>query len=103
MGCQLFRAGKEERGNSPFSISLWRVKVQWTVAREEEPDMADYEIFELKEVVLQCGLTLRQAQLVYKTYGELNAARDNVIVMPTFYGGQLAENEVMIAAWHALD
>jgi homoserine O-acetyltransferase len=65
--------------------------------------MADYEIFELKEVVLQCGLTLRQAKLVYKTYGELNAARDNVIVMPTFYGGQLAENEVMIAAWHALD
>ena len=65
--------------------------------------MADYEIFELKEVVLQCGLTLRQAKLAYKTYGELNAARDNVIVMPTFYGGQLAENEVMIAAWHALD
>jgi homoserine acetyltransferase len=65
--------------------------------------MADYEIFELREVVLQCGLTLRQAKLVYKTYGELNAARDNVIVMPTFYGGQLAENEVMIAAWQALD
>ncbi|MBI3801519.1 MAG: alpha/beta fold hydrolase [Deltaproteobacteria bacterium] len=65
--------------------------------------MADYETFELREVVLQCGLTLRQAKLVYKTYGELNAARDNVIVMPTFYGSQLAENEVMIAAWRSLD
>src|SRR5215510_1211909 len=65
--------------------------------------MADYEIFELGQVALQCGLTLPQAKLAYKTYGELNAARDNVIVMPTFYGGQLAENEVMIAAWHALD
>ena len=65
--------------------------------------MAAYEIFELGEVILQCGLTLRQAKLVYKTYGELNAARDNVIVMPTFYGGQHAENEVMIAAWSALN
>jgi homoserine O-acetyltransferase len=48
--------------------------------------MADYEIFELGKVALQCGLTLPQAKLAYKTYGELNAARDNVIVMPTFYG-----------------
>lgn len=65
--------------------------------------MADYEIFELGNVVLQCGLTLPGAQLAYKTYGELNAARDNVIVMPTFYGAQHAENETMIAAWRTLD
>ncbi len=65
--------------------------------------MADYEIFELGQLVLQCGLTLPQAKLAYKTYGELNAARDNVIVMPTFYGAQHAENETMIAAWRTLD
>jgi homoserine O-acetyltransferase len=65
--------------------------------------MADYEIFELGQVVLQCGLTLPQARLAYKTYGELNAARDNAIVMPTFYGAQHAENETMIAAWRTLD
>jgi homoserine O-acetyltransferase len=65
--------------------------------------MADYEIFELGKVALQCGLTLPQAKLAYKTYGELNAARDNVIVMPTFYGAQHAENETMIAAWRTLD
>jgi homoserine O-acetyltransferase len=65
--------------------------------------MAEYEIFELGQVMLQCGLTLPQAKLAYKTYGELNAARDNVIVMPTFYGAQHAENETMIAAWRTLD
>jgi homoserine O-acetyltransferase len=65
--------------------------------------MADYETFELGQVVLQCGLTLPQAKLAYKTYGELNATRDNVIVMPTFYGAQHAENETMIAAWRTLD
>jgi homoserine O-acetyltransferase len=65
--------------------------------------MADHEIFELGQVVLQCGLTLPQAKLAYKTYGELNAARDNAIVMPTFYGSQHAENEALMAVWPTLD
>src|SRR5258708_7782348 len=65
--------------------------------------MADYEIFELGQVVLQCGLTLPQAKLAYKTYGELNAARDNVIVMPTFYGGQHVDTEAMMGTGRALD
>jgi hypothetical protein len=65
--------------------------------------MADYEIFEFEQVVFQCGLTLPQAKLAYKTYGELNAARDNVIVMPTFYGAQHTENEALMAAWPTLD
>jgi homoserine O-acetyltransferase len=65
--------------------------------------MPDYEIFELGDVLLQSGLTLRQAKLTYKTYGKLAAAGDNVIVMPTFYSGQHTENEAMIGAGRALD
>jgi homoserine O-acetyltransferase/O-succinyltransferase len=65
--------------------------------------MSDYEICELGNVVLQSGLTLRQAKLAYKTYGQLNSARDNVIVMPTFYGGQHADTEAMMSAGRALD
>ena len=34
--------------------------------------MSDHEIFELGDVVLQSGLTLRQAKLAYKTYGRLS-------------------------------
>jgi homoserine O-acetyltransferase len=65
--------------------------------------MTDCEIFELGPTTLQSGLTLPQARLAYKTYGELNAAGDNVIVMPTFYGGQHAENEMAMAGWRSLD
>ena len=46
----------------------------------------DYQIFELGDVVVQSGLTLRSAQLTYKTYGRLDSARSNVIVYPTSYG-----------------
>jgi homoserine O-acetyltransferase len=38
--------------------------------------MPDHEIFELGDIVLQSGLTLRQAKLAYKTYGKLAPARD---------------------------
>ena len=65
--------------------------------------MPDHEIFELGDVVLQSGLTLRQAKLAYKTYGKLASSRDNVIVMPTFYGGQHTDTEPMMRAGRALD
>lgn len=63
----------------------------------------NYEIFELGSVPLQRGATLRDAKLAYKTYGTLNAARDNVIVYPTWYSGQHEENEWLIGKGMALD
>jgi len=58
--------------------------------------MADYEIFELGDVVLQSEQTLRGAKMAYKTYGKLNDAKDNVIVYPCWYSGTHLENEWLI-------
>ena len=65
--------------------------------------MSDYDIFELGDVILQSGLTLRDTKLAYKTYGELNARKDNVVVLPTFFGAQHPANEPMIGPGMALD
>ena len=65
--------------------------------------MPDYEIFELGNLALQAGATLRGAQLAFKTYGSLNSAKDNVIVYPTFFGGQHIQNEAIIREGMALD
>jgi homoserine O-acetyltransferase len=54
-------------------------------------------------VALQSGATLLDARLAYKTYGRLNAASDNVVVMPTFYGARHADVELMMADGRALD
>ena len=67
------------------------------------PDIGEYDIFELGDVVLQCGLTLRNARLAYKTYGRLNAQRDNTIVFPTFFSANHVANEPMIGPGMALD
>lgn len=65
--------------------------------------MADHEIFELGDFVLQCGKTLRAAKLAYKTFGTLSPAKDNAIVYPTWYSGQHTENEWLIGPGKALD
>ena len=65
--------------------------------------MPDYEIFEAGDLGLQSGETLIGAKLAYKTYGELNANKDNVVVFPTFFGGQHTHNEGMIGQGKALD
>jgi len=63
----------------------------------------DYEIFEAGDLELQSGETLRSARLAYKTYGRLNSAKDNVVIFPTFFGGQHTHNEGMIGEGKALD
>ncbi|GGC46875.1 alpha/beta fold hydrolase [Chelatococcus reniformis] len=63
----------------------------------------DYATFELGDFTLQRGATLRGAKLAYKTFGELNAAKDNVIVYPTWYSGQHYDNEWLIGEGMALD
>ena len=63
----------------------------------------DYEIFDLGDVRLQRGATLRDCKLAYKTFGKLNAAKDNAIVYPTWYSGQHYDNEWLIGSGMALD
>ena len=65
--------------------------------------MPDHAVFELGEVALKSGATLPDARLAYRTYGSLNAARDNVIVLPTFYTGTHVRNEGYLRAVPALD
>ena len=65
--------------------------------------MADYELFELGDVRLQRGATIRNAILAYKTYGTLSKNKDNVIVYPTWYSGQHYDNEWLIGSGMALD
>ena len=65
--------------------------------------MLDYEIFELGDLALQSGETLLGSKLAYKTYGQLNADKDNVVVFPTFFGGQHGHNEGIIGEGKALD
>ena len=60
-------------------------------------------IFECGDVLLQRGGTLRNARIVYKTFGRLSQARDNVVVYPTSYSAQHTDIEWLVHVQHCLD
>ncbi len=77
--------------------------VATALAGREPHNVTDHEIFELGDVVLQRGETLRGARLAYKTYGALNKEKSNAVVYPTRFGGGHTDNEWLIGAGMALD
>jgi homoserine O-acetyltransferase/O-succinyltransferase len=65
--------------------------------------MSDHETFNAGDVALQCGITLRDAKLAYKTHGKLNADKSNVVLFPTRFSGRHNDNEYLIGEDKALD
>jgi homoserine O-acetyltransferase len=59
--------------------------------------------FELGDVELQSGQVLPDAHLGFAAYGELNEARDNAIIYPTWYTGTHHNNDPFIGTGKALD
>lgn len=66
-------------------------------------DGVEYRIFEAGDVVLQSGLTFPSLRIAYKTYGELNADRSNVIVYPTSFSAQHHDTQWLIREGGILD
>jgi len=63
----------------------------------------DYEKYELGSVSLLSGEKLDSAFLIYKTYGNLNKSKNNVVVLPTFYTGSHQRNEGFFGVGRAID
>jgi homoserine O-acetyltransferase len=65
--------------------------------------MADHQIFSLGDFSLEGGMVLRDAKLVYKTYGELNARKTNAVLLPSWYTGTHAGYEFLIKPGRCFD
>jgi homoserine O-acetyltransferase/O-succinyltransferase len=57
----------------------------------------------IEDFSLQCRTRLTEAKIVYKTYGELNQERNNVILYPTSYGANHQDIEWLISPNSILD
>lgn len=65
--------------------------------------MNDCNYFNLGDFELQSGIVFSNAKLAYKTYGKLNSAKDNVVLLPTFYTGSHMRNEGFFGNGRAID
>lgn len=59
--------------------------------------------FSLGDFTVQSGEVIRDAKLVWKTHGTLSPARDNVVLYPTSYGAQHADQEFLVGHHKILD
>jgi homoserine O-acetyltransferase/O-succinyltransferase len=69
-------------------------------ARVEKPEVHEFVITNFKT---ESGVTLPQARVVYGTYGHLNAARDNAVLLPSHYMADHSGYEWLIGPGRALD
>ena len=66
--------------------------------------MSDFETFEAPNFLLQKGGVLPVARLAYATRGTLNGARDNAVLVPSWYTGTHDDSEIfMLGEGRALD
>lgn len=68
----------------------------------EEPQPAQHE-FILHQFRMESGTELPEAQVVYGTYGKLNAAGDNAILLPSHYMADMHGYAWLIGPGKALD
>jgi homoserine O-acetyltransferase/O-succinyltransferase len=68
--------------------------------RIEKPEVHEFVINNFRT---ESGVTLPQARIVYGTYGKLNAARDNVVLLPSHYMADHTGYEFLIGPDRALD
>jgi len=67
------------------------------------PHAADHHEFGIENFRTESGVTLPKARIVYGTYGRLNAARDNVVLLPSHYMATHHGYEWLIGPGLALD
>ena len=84
------------------ALNFTTLRAQDTPAAQR-PDRAIHHTFVIEKFRTESGVTLPQARVVYGTYGRLNAARDNAILLPSHYMADHHGYEWLIGPGKALD
>jgi homoserine O-acetyltransferase len=69
-------------------------------ARAQDATVKSYA---LGRFTFESGATIDNAHVTYATWGTLNAAADNAILLPSWYGGRALSYQFLIGAGRALD
>lgn len=64
----------------------------------------DFALYDLGNLILESGETLRDARLAYRTFGRLNAEKSNAVLVTTWFSGTgKVMQDVYVGPGHALD
>jgi homoserine O-acetyltransferase/O-succinyltransferase len=74
-----------------------------TRAQQQRVDRAEHHEFSINDFRTESGVVLPKARIVFGTYGRLNAARDNAVLLPSHYMATHHGYEWLIGPGRALD
>src|SRR5437868_13153489 len=77
--------------------------VQPPAAPAPSPHAAEHHEFVIDDFKTESGVTLPKARIVYGTYGRLNAAGDNAVLLPSHYMANHHGYDWLIGSERALD
>lgn len=86
-----------------FTIAASLAAAVVLAAAQTAPPDAHRRIFSLGDFRLESGVTLPNARLAYATFGTLNPQRDNVVLIPSWYGSDHHGYDFLIGPGKALD
>ena len=91
--------------SSVLAASLALASVSMAVGEQSPAPPPDVhrKFFALGDFRLESGVVLPKATLAYATWGTLNAARDNAILIPSWYGSDHHGYDFLIGPGRALD
>jgi len=79
------------------------VAIVLLLARPAQAQDGTVQQFALGRFTFESGVSIDNAHVAYVTWGKLNAARDNAVLLPSWYGGRALSYQFLVGADRALD
>ena len=86
-----------------LAVAAVSVSHRQIAAQAPPPHAAEHHEFLVDNFRTESGVTLPKARIVYGTYGRLNAARDNAVLLPSHYMANHHGYDWLIGGDRALD
>src|SRR5580700_7224275 len=90
-------------GTPMKTLLVLLLPVTGLLAQTPPAPTAERHEFVIENFHAENGATLPKARIVYGTYGHLNAARDNAVLLPSHYMANLRGYEWLIGPGRALN
>ena len=83
-------------------VGIGVVVLLWSSSAHAQ-NAPNVQSYALGAFTFESGATLPNAHVTYATWGTLNAARDNAVLLPSWYGGRATSYQFLVGADRALD
>src|SRR5262249_15559442 len=87
----------------PFVLAVFSTLAFSLIPAAVRAQDGTVQSFALGRFTFESGTSIENAHVTYVTWGRLNAAKDNAILLPSWYGGRALSYQFLVGADRSLD